>query len=305
MNRTRLAVAATAALSVLTLGACGGDSDALSSGDTTPAPSDTIVVGSANFSENVLLGEVYAAALAAKGVKVSKKLNLGSREVYLKALEDGSIDLVPEYNGYLLAYYDPKASGLDADATLSALKSKLPATLSVLDQAAAEDTDAVVVTKATADKYGLTKISDLAPVAKNLTLGGPPEWKTRATGVPGLKKVYGLTFKKFRSLDAGGPLTISALGKDQVQAANVFTTNANIPAKNLVVLQDDKHLFLTANVIPLLTKAKASGTVSAALNAVTAKLTQEALIDLDKQVDVDKKDPATVAKDWLTSNGLA
>ena len=305
MKRARLAAAATAAVTLLALSACGG-SDALDSGSNdTPAASDTIVVGSANFPESILLGEIYAGALEAKGVKVEKKLNLGSREVYLKALEDGSIDLLPEYNGYLLGYYDPQATASGPDEVLAALKTKLPSTLTVLNQAAAEDTDAVVVTKATADKYHLTSIGDLAPVAKDLTLGGPPEWKTRATGVPGFKAKYGVTFKAFKSLDAGGPLSVAALDKGQVDAANIFTTDPNIVAKNWVALQDPEHLFLAANVLPLITKTKASQTVSDALNAVSAKLTTETLLDLDKKVILDKADPQTVAKEFLSSNGLS
>jgi osmoprotectant transport system substrate-binding protein len=306
MKRSRLAAAAAAAATMLALSACGGGGDALdTSSDNTPAASDTIVVGSANFPESILLGEIYAGALEAKGVKVEKKLNLGSREVYLKALEDGSIDLLPEYNGYLLGYYDPQATASGADEVLAALKTKLPPKLTVLDQAEAENTDAVVVTKATATKYHLTSIADLAPVAKNMTLGGPPEWKTRATGVPGFKAKYGVVFKDFRSLDAGGPLSVSALDKGQVDAANIFTTDPNIVAKNWVALQDPKHLFLSANVLPLITKTKATSTVSTALNAVSAKLTTQILLDLDKKVILDKADPQTVAKEFLSSNGLS
>jgi len=306
MKRSRLAAAAAAAATMLTLSACGGGGDALdTSSDNTPAASDTIVVGSANFPESILLGEIYAGALEAKGVKVEKKLNLGSREVYLKALEDGSIDLLPEYNGYLLGYYDPQATASGADEVLAALKTKLPPKLTVLDQAEAENTDAVVVTKATATKYHLTSIADLAPVAKNMTLGGPPEWKTRATGVPGFKAKYGVVFKDFRSLDAGGPLSVSALDEGQVDAANIFTTDPNIVAKNWVALQDPKHLFLSANVLPLITKTKATSTVSTALNAVSAKLTTQILLDLDKKVILDKADPQTMAKEFLSSNGLS
>jgi osmoprotectant transport system substrate-binding protein len=311
MIRTRLAFTLTASALALALSACGG-SDALepSAGSssapagTTAAAADSITVGSANFPENVLLAEIYAGALEAKGVKVTKKLSIGAREVYLKALEDGSIDLLPEYNGYLLGYYDPKATASGPDEVLAALKTKLPATLEVLDQSAAEDTDAVVVTKATADKYKLTTIADLAPVAKDLTLGGPPEWKTRATGVPGLKEKYGITFKSFRSLDAGGPLSINALTKGQVDAANIFTTDPNITKNGWVVLQDPEHLFLSANVLPLITKSKVTPTVSDALNAVSAKLTTAGLTSLLEKVVIDKAEPQTVAKEFLTTNNL-
>lgn len=306
MKRTRTAVLATAAVTVvLALSACGGGSDALSSGsDSSKAPSDSIIVGSADFPENILLAEIYAGALEAKGVKVSKKLNIGSREVYLKALGDGSIDLLPEYNGYLLQYYDEKATAATPEEILTQLKAKLPAALTVLDQSTAEDTDGLVVTKATADKYSLKTIADLAPHAKDLTLGGPAEWKTRSTGVPGLKDKYGLTFKKFTTLDAGGPVTVAALEKGRVDATNLFTTDPSITQKGFVLLGDPNHVFLNANVVPVITKSKATPTVSAALNAVSAKLTTELLTALMQKVVIDKEDTARVAKEFLTSNGL-
>ncbi|MFI7586421.1 ABC transporter substrate-binding protein [Spongisporangium articulatum] len=305
MNRNRLAVVAAVALSALALTACGG-SDALSTDSgSSPAAADTITVGSANFPENILLAEIYAGALEAKGVKVSKKLNIGSREVYLKALQDGSIDLLPEYNGYLLQYYDKNAGASTPEQILADLKTKLPATLTVLDQSTAEDTDGLVVTKATADKYKLKSIADLAPYAKNLTLGGPAEWKTRATGVPGLKAKYGLTFKKFVTLDAGGPVTVKALKNGRVDATNLFTTDPSITQNGFVLLSDPNHVFLNANVVPVITKSKVTPTVSTALNAVSAKLTTETLTELMQKVAIDKQDTATVAKEWLTTNGLA
>ena len=305
MNRIRPSfVGAAVVTAALALSACGG-SDALDSGDTgSKAATDTIAVGSANFPENVLLANIYAGALEAKGVKVTKKLNIGAREVYLKALGDGSIDLIPEYNGYLLGYYDKDATASGPDEVLAALKTKLPSTLTVLNQAAAEDTDGAVVTKATAAKYNLKSIADLTPVASKLTLGGPSEWKTRATGVPGFKAKYGVTFKKFRVLDAGGTLSEKALEKGQVDVANIFTTDPNIVSKGWVTLQDPKHLFLAANVVPVITKTKASATVSAALNAVSAKLTTDTLVQMDKKIILDKADPETVAKEFLSSNSL-
>ncbi len=306
MRSTRLAAAGTAVLAMATLGACGG-SDALESdsGASSAAASDTIAVGSANFPENVLLANIYAGALEAKGVKVTKQLNIGSREVYIKALEDGSIDLIPEYSGNLLAYFDKATTATSPDEVLTQLKTKLPAALTVAEQSTAQDKDAVVVTKATADKYKLTSIADLAPVAKDLTLGGPPEWKTRATGVPGLKKIYDVEFGSFRELDAGGPLSINALKTGQVDAANIFTTDPNIAANNWVTLEDPKNLFLAGNVVPVVTKSKANATVTEALDGVSAKLTTENLTAMMKQVVLDKTDPETVAKQFLTENGLS
>jgi osmoprotectant transport system substrate-binding protein len=306
MKRTKIAFAVTAVAALIGVAGCGsGSSDPLASGGSaTKADAGTIVVGSANFPENVLLAEIYAGALSAKGVKVDKKLNIGSRETYIPALKDGSIDLLPEYTGVLAQYFNKDVKATDSAGVYAELKAAVPATLTVLDKSAAEDKDAVVVTKETADKYKLKSIADLGPQAKNLTLGGPPEWKTRATGVPGLKKVYNLDFKTFRPLDAGGPLSVQALKNGQVDAVNLFTTDPSIAANGFVVLDDPKSLFAAQNVVPLITKSKVNPTVSSTLNAISAKLDTATLGDLVKQVVVDKKDAAAVAKEFLTKNNL-
>ena len=289
MNRTRVILASVATVAALALTACGGggDNNPLSSGDSSAAPSDTLVVGSANFPESALLAQIYADALSAKGVKVSTKLNIGSRETYIPGLQDGSIDLIPEYSGVLLQYFDKNATQVSSEDVYAALKTKVPAKLTVLDQSTAEDKDSVTVTKETATKYNLTSIADLQPVAGQLTLGGPPEWKTRQTGAPGLKAKYDVVFKDFKALDAGGPLTINALKNGSIQAGDVFTTDPNIVANGWGALQDPKNLFAAQNVLPLVNKAKASQQVTDTLNAVSAKLTTQVLLDLDKQVITD------------------
>jgi osmoprotectant transport system substrate-binding protein len=306
MKRTRLVLASVASVVALALTACGGggDNNPLSTGSAPAAPANTIVVGSANFSESTLLAQIYAGALTAKGLKTSTKLNIGSRETYIPGLQDGSIDLIPEYSGVLLQYFDKNATQVSSADVYAALKTAVPAKLTVLNQSTAEDKDSVTVTKQTAEKYNLRSIADLQPVAGQLTLGGPPEWKTRQTGAPGLKAKYNVVFKDFKALDAGGPLTINALKNGSIQAGDVFTTDPNIVANGWVALDDPKNLFAAQNVLPLINKAKASQTVTDALNAVSAKLTTEVLLDLDKQVILDKKDPATVAKSFLSSNGL-
>lgn len=306
MNRTRIALALAASAALLAVASCGsGSSGPLASGgSTSKANAGTIVVGSANFPENALLAEIYAGALSAKGVTVEKKLNIGSRETYIPALKDGSIDLIPEYTGVLSQYFNKNAKATDADGVYAELKAALPATLTVLDKSAAEDKDSVVVTKATADKYNLKTIADLQPIAKDLTIGGPPEWKTRPTGIPGLKKLYNLGFKTFRPLDAGGPLSVQALKNGQVDAVNLFTTDPSIAANGFVILDDPKSLFAAQNVVPLITKSKVNDTISAALNAISAKLDTATLGALVKEVVVDKKDAAVVAKEFLTKNSL-
>jgi osmoprotectant transport system substrate-binding protein len=303
MKRTRLTLATAATVAALALTACGGGGDdPLSSGNSSAAPTDTIAVGSANFPESALIAQIYAGALTAKGVKVSTKLNIGSRETYIPGLQDGSIDLIPEYTGVLLQYFDKNATQVSSDDVYAALKTKLPENLTVLDQSTAEDKDSITVTKETAQKYNLKSIADLQPVGNQITFGGPPEWKTR--NAARMKQLYNVEFKTIKSLDAAGPLTINALKNGSIQAGDVFTTDPNIVANGWVALEDPKNLFAAQNVLPLINKAKASQQVTDALNAVSAKLTTQTLLDLDKQVITDKKDPATVAKSFLSSNGL-
>jgi osmoprotectant transport system substrate-binding protein len=296
---TLLGMALAAAVSVA---ACGGNPTSTDTGGTSP--SDTITVGSANFPENVLLANIYAEALKAKGVKVSTKLNIGDRETYIPGLLDGSIDLIPEYSGVLLQFFDKNATATSSDAVFTALQKAVPSKLTVLNKSTAEDKDAVVVTQQTASRYHLQSIGDLKPVAHNFTFGGPSTFKTRPDGIPGLKQHYGLTFASFKTLDIGGPLTVAALKNGQVDAADLFTTDPSIPDNHFVVLADPQNNFAAQNVLPLINKAKATSTVRNALNAVSAKLNTKTLTALLKRVYA-KEDPDTVAKDWLSSVGLA
>ncbi|MGY0236036.1 ABC transporter substrate-binding protein [Longispora urticae] len=290
-------------LALFALAACGGNTEnPVDSGK--PADNGTVIVGSANFTENVLLAEIYAAALEAKGVKVERKLNIGSREVIYKQLESGGLSVLPEYNGALLSYLDKTNAAATTAEVNTALKAKLPAAVELLDSAKAEDKDSVTVTKETATKYNLKSIADLGPVAKDLVIGGPPEFKTRRQGIVGLKEVYGLEFKDFRSLDVAGPITVSALKKGDIQAANLFSTDPALEVNDFVALDDPKALFGAQNVTPIVNKAvgeKARTT----LNAIAPKLDTTTLTQLMRKVSVDKQDPDKVAKEWLKSVGLA
>lgn len=310
MKRRNLLTAGAGLAALATLTACGGSSDPLASADSTAtaggsAAGDSIVVGSANFPESELLADIYAGALKAKGVAVTTKLNIASRETYIPALQKGEINLVPEYTGNLARYLDKSADISDSDKALASLKKALPDTLTALTPSAAEDKDSMVVTRATADKYSLKTIGDLSAHAAELVLGAPPEFKTRVDGVDGLKRVYGLTFKQFKALDAAGPLSVQALKNGQVQVANLFSTDPNVVANDFVVLDDPKFLFGAQNIVPVVTKAKASEAVTAALAAVSAKLTTEVVTDLVKKVVIDKEDAADVADAWLKDNQLA
>jgi osmoprotectant transport system substrate-binding protein len=291
----------------LTVAACGSSSKSSSSNPLAPsaAASGTVVVGSANFPESQLIGEIYAQALEAKGIKVTRRFNIGAREVYYPQVVSCAITVMPEYNGALLTTSVDKTSTAVTTAQVNAaLAAKLPSTAEILNSSAAEDKDSVTVTSATAAKDHLKSISDLSPVAKTIVIGGPPEFKTRADGIVGLNKIYGLTFKQFQPLDEAGPVTVAALKSGKVQAADLFTTDPSIILNKFVVLQDPKNLFAAQNVTPLVCKKSTTPATAAALNAVSAKLTTSGLLQMDKLTGVNKEDYATVAKNWLSQNGL-
>jgi osmoprotectant transport system substrate-binding protein len=296
---------ATAVAAVMLLSACGGDPLSGGGNNNNPAPTDTIVVGSANFPESTVLAEIYAQALAAKGIKVSKKLNIGNRELYFKGVQDGSIDLIPEYTGVLLKYVNKEATEVGPDEVYTALKKSLPQGLTVLDKSAAEDKDAVVVTKQIAAQYSLKTIEDISPYCKDLVFGGPPEFQNRPDGLPGLKAKYNCEFKQFKALDVGGPVTVAGLKDNAVQAADLFTTDAAIKANEFVVLEDPKNVFAAQNVVPLINEKKASQQVRDTLNAISKKLDTKVLLDLNQKLaSPDKPEPEKVAKEWLASAGI-
>lgn len=312
MKRTPLLVSLTM-VAALGLAGCGGDSDPLQADTDKDSGSggsgSALVVGSANFPESALLAEIYAGALNGAGVEASTRPNIGSRETYLPGLLDGSIDVFPEYTGVLRDYFaadsDTEVTATEPEEVFEELKSVLPEDLTVLQFSEAEDKDAVVVTKETADKYSLTSIGDLAPVAGDLTLGGPPEWKTRSTGVPGLEKLYDVSFGDFIELDAGGPLTLKALVNGRVDAGNLFSTDPNIAAEELVVLEDPEALFAAQNVVPLLRSDAVSDEATTALEGVSEALDTDTLGELVTRVVIDKEDPEDVAKDFLDEAGLS
>ncbi len=304
----RTVLGAAAGLSVLLAAtACGGTplaKDSASAGGSGNAGS--VVVGSANFPESATVAEIYAGALNAAGVTATTKLNIGAREVYVKAVEDGSIDIVPDYTGNLLGYLDPKTTATTPEDVVAALPKAMPSGLSILDAAKAEDKDAMVVTAETAAKYKLTSIEDLAKVCSQLTFGAPPEFQTRPYGLPGLKEKYNCVPAKFTPIsDGGGPLTVKALLNNDVQVADIFTTSPAIPENKLVALTDPKNNWLAQQVVPLVKTAKVSDAAKSALNKVSALLTTDDLIALNTEVSGAKKmDPKDAAAGWLKDKGI-
>ncbi len=293
----------------LALSACGG-SDPLSNAPATSAggsgEATSLVVGSADFPESQIVAELYAGALKAAGLTATTKPNIGSREVYFKAVQDGSVDVVPDYTGNLLLHVDKEATEESAEDIAGALPDKLPDGLAVAEASKAENKDAMVVTKATAEKYQLKSIEDLAKVCSEIVVGAPATFAERAYGLPGLKSNYNCEPKKLEPFsDGGGPVTLKALLEDQVQVADIYTTTPSITDNDLVVLEDPKNNFIAQQVIPLYNEAKMTDKAKEALNSVSRILTTEDLINLNRAVSGDQKQGAKEAAEaWLKDKGI-
>ena len=309
MNRRTLLGGLFAAASVPALASCSSGVTSLdgqgSSSGGGGSSKGGLTIGTANFTENQVLGYLYAAVLQQAGVKVKVRPNLGTREIVIPALKAGDIDLLPEYQGALLNYLAPKDASAEPGTMQNALTLALPGGLQVLPYGQAADSDCFAVTRATARKYGLTSLADLAKQNGELVIGAAPEVKKRRVGAVGLKDVYGVEFKEFKSLDSDGPLVKGALKKGDVDVANLFTTDTDIAANGWVVLTDPRNLIPSQHIVPLIADRKADDTVRKALARLGNVLTTEQLTQLNSQVDNDKKDPEDVADAYAKQHGLA
>jgi osmoprotectant transport system substrate-binding protein len=296
-----IGLAAAAGLALSACGSSGKSSNPLSAS----ASKGSVVVGSANFPEDELLAEIYAQDLQAHGIKVTRKFNIGAREVYYPQIKKGAVTIIPEYNGALLTTsVDTTSTAATTAEVDAALKAKLPSTLAILNPASAQDADSVTVTQAFASKHHLQSIADLKPIAHTMTFGGPPEFKTRHDGLIGLKKNYGLVFKNFIPTDESGPVTITDLKNGKVQAADLFTTTPQIATDHFVSLADPKFNFAAQNVIPLVYKPDVNAKIDGILNAISAKLSTPALLAMDKALVVSHAGYSEVAAGFLSQMGL-
>lgn len=329
--RTLLTLALVVALA-LVLAACGGDDDADSgssgststgagaSASTSAAPAGdaiaknaanaktTLTIGSKNFTEQKVLGEVYAQALAAAGYTIKTELNLGDEKTALKTLESGDISAYPEYTGTaLLSFLNVKTEDVpkDANTAYEQVRDGLGKDgIEALPPTPFTSSNEVAVTKATAQKYGLANISDLSKVASQLTLYGSPECRQRLDCLLGLQQVYGLKFKKFTPVDLSQRSTV--LSKGQADVSIVFTTDPQNKRDGFVLLKDDKGMFPPYNSTLLVTDkvAEAAGPdLAKTVSAVNENLNAENIQELNARVDLDKKTPADAAKEYLESFG--
>jgi osmoprotectant transport system substrate-binding protein len=279
------------------LAACGS-----SGGNTGTASKGTVTVAGFNFPESSILAELYGQALAHDGYTVNYKLLLGTREVVAPAIENGQIDVYPGYAATELEFYNKGAGEANGDAvaTTAKLNGHLQSlNLVALTPSAAVDQNAFAVTKATATKYNLTKLSDLAAIGNQLVLGAGPECPTRPFCEPGLQSTYGIHFKDFKALDTDGPLTRAAFKNGTIQVGLVFSSDADLNQAGLVVLQDDKHLENADNVVPIVRQSIATDEVKKVLNNIDANLTTADLVTMNGQVELLHQDADAVAAAYL------
>lgn len=296
------------ALVLLVAGCGGGDNGG---DDPTEAAEDVergaITVGSTDFSEQEIVASMYAAVLEDAGYDVERRFHLGSREVVLPALEKGDIDVYPEYVGTALEFLNggKGEATSDTEATAEKLREAFASKgVTVLEPAEAQDRNGLAVTKKTADALNLETVSDLKEHAAKLVFGGPPECPQRPLCLQGYERAYDLKFKEFRPLDAAGPITWAALEQGDIDVALMFTSQGVIADKGWVLLEEDEELQPAENIVPVVRTDAVTDEVEELLNAVSAKLTTQAISELNRKVDSDGADPAEVAEAWLREEGL-
>ncbi|MCZ4602402.1 ABC transporter substrate-binding protein [Streptomyces sp. Lzd4kr] len=314
----RIVSAGFAVAAIAMVAACGANgSSSLPDGDSRagtaaspaadaalPHRAGSVTIGSAAFPEAELLAYLYAGGMRAHGVKVDVHTNIGERSAYMAALRDGSIGAVPEYSGALLEYLANGTKARTPQSVYTELRAAASKqNLRVADYASAQDTDTITVTGKTANKYHLSSIADLKSVAGELNLGGPAPLRTVPYGIPALKSVYGVEFKRFVSLSPSGSITQTALRNGTVDAADIFSTDPAISRFGFVSLKDPEHIFAAQNIVPVFRNDVLTQPMADGCNAVSSRLDTAELRSLVTKV-ADGADPSTTAAQWLRENHL-
>lgn len=306
MRRSRRYVLGASLLALaLTLGACSSGEDDDTTGDTGDTPDrGTITVGSDSFPEAQIVGEMYALVLENEGYEVERQLDIESREVRLPAMENGEIDVAPEYLASLLSVIDaestPSGDPNEVAAELQPLLEERG--LELLDYSNALDTNAFVVTQETADEFGLSTMSDVAEVSGDFVLGAPPECPERPFCIPGLEETYGIVFSDYKPLEYGAP-TAQALAAGAIDIGLLFSTDPLIDENSFVLLEDDQQLQAADYITPLVT-SEVAGDVATILNEVSGALETDTMTELNRRVAIDQEDAEDVAREFLEENGL-
>jgi osmoprotectant transport system substrate-binding protein len=317
-GRMRSLIALLTVLAAVVVAGCGGDDNNSGSSGSSSAAGNTqaeqpgkgkpaVTIGTKDFTEEFILGQLYAQALKAKGYKVNLKSNIGATEITDKAMTSGKIDAYPEYTGETVATVFGKSLKTPTAATETATAKALYAKRGQVTSTATpfEDVDAIASSKAYAQKNGLASVADLKKL-KSFSLGARPEFKDREQGLKGMKDVYGIDNAKFVQLAQG--LTYRALDKGDVDTINVFSTDPQIASGKYKILTDPKGVFGRQNVMFVINKPKyqklGGAQFMGIINKVNSLLTQNAITSMNAAVALDKKDPAAVAGAFLKANGL-
>src|SRR5205807_4153394 len=305
MRRTAAVLAAAGVLSV-GVAACGGGKSKSTAGKPG-AGKPAVTLGAKNFPEEFILGQLYTQALRAKGYKVTLKNNIGTSEITYKALTSGKIDAYPEYTGEIISTLFGKNNRPSTAEQAYAQAKQLVGTqgFTLTQKTPFFDRDVLAVLTSYAQKNGLKQTGDLKKLGSKVTYGAPPESRTRYQGLLGLRQAYGLTKMKFKPLAIG--LQYQALDAGQIQTGDVFTTDGQLAGGKYVQLADPKNIFGFQNVAMIVNKkvsAKEGADFATTIDAVSAKLTNEAVQKMNAAVVIDKNSPADVAKKFLQANGL-
>ena len=276
--------------------------------------SSGLLIGATNFTESRIMANIYAVALENVGLNITVK-ELGTRDIVDPALEKNQLQIAPEYLADFADYLNARANGPDAPLVSSnnveetyaaAKKLAAPVGITVLTPSKAQDQNAFAVLASYSAQHNLKTLSQLATFSQtnSVILGGGPECPTRPTCELGLEQVYGIKFAGFVSLDSGGPLTIQALKQEVIQVGVVFSSSGLVIGNDLVVLEDDKNMQPAGNLVPIVNSEAVTPQITETLDAISAKMTTADLRLLNAQVDIERQDPRTVAKNWLTAVGL-
>ncbi len=298
-------IAAILATLLLAVAGCGGDDDDGGNGDA--APSDrTVTIGSKNFTEAIILGELYRQALEAKGYTVELKSSIGSTEIIDRALTSGEIDMYPEYTGTMLTVvFGNDEAQESAEGTYDAAKELYEEKgFTLFDMTPFSDSDALAVTSAYAEEHGLESIGDLTELGP-FKLGGQPEFETRLQGLVGVKEKYGIEDVTFVPFTGISPY--EALDQGAVDVAAIFSTDPPLASGDYVVLDDPEANFGFQNVAPVVNQELADelgDDFRSAIDAVSEKLSEDAIIAMNSAVAIDQRPADEVAREFLEANGL-
>jgi osmoprotectant transport system substrate-binding protein len=277
---------------------------------TSTLNDDAITVASFEFPESVVLGEIYAQALEAEGFNVKRQLGIGPRELVEPSLERGLVELVPEYAGSALEFLASGENFVNSDEELTHARlvdAFAERGVDVLTPAPAQNQNGFAVTHETAERHSLEAISDLTAIDQDLAFGGPPECPERPLCLDGLESTYGLEFDRFVTLDAGGPLTVSALRAGTVDVALLFTTDAAIQENDFVLLEDDRGLQPAENVTPVVRDEvieRHGDRFVGVVDSVSRLITTAELRVLNADLTLEGASPERVAAAWLAEHGL-